>query len=108
MNTVYSTKPQQMLEISPLDALWSLYKSQTKRVRDAFRKRLLAESVSDKHAAAMKTYESQLPSKVRKSVSMMAESIKRSVDEVRNASVTKSHVGRPAEDFLAELESEES
>lgn len=29
--------------VSPIDALWTLYKSQTKKVREAFRMRLIAE-----------------------------------------------------------------
>lgn len=34
--------------ISPIDALWALYQSQTKRVRKAFRQRIIAEENEDK------------------------------------------------------------
>lgn len=37
--------------VNPLDALWSLFKSQPKNVRKAFAERLLAEDVE---AAAMR------------------------------------------------------
>ena len=33
--------------ISPIDALWALYQSQTKRVRKAFRQRIIAEENED-------------------------------------------------------------
>lgn len=33
--------------ISPIDALWTLYQSQTKRVRKAFRQRIIAEENED-------------------------------------------------------------
>ena len=36
-------------EISPLDALWALYQSQSKRVRNAFRIRVLAEKADEKN-----------------------------------------------------------
>lgn len=95
-------------EISPIDALWAIYQSQSKRVRNAFRKRLLAESLPDKKVEAMKAYESQLSPEVCKAVSLMAISVKRSAEDVRRAAAAKTHVGRPAEDLLAELEAEES
>lgn len=34
-------------QISPLDALWALFKSQPKKVREAFTHRLLEEETSD-------------------------------------------------------------
>ena len=53
-------------------------------------------------------YEQQSPDEVRKSVSMMAISIKKSADEVRQAALNSTHIGRCAEDFLNELEQEKS
>lgn len=97
--TTYSGK------ISTLDALWALYQSQSKLVRDAFRMRVLAEKTAKKD---MQPYEQQLPDEVRKSVSMMAISIKKSADEVRQAALNSTQIGRRAEDFLNELEQEKS
>ena len=95
-------------KISTLDALWTLYQSQSKHVRDAFRMRVLAENTSKKDTEGNLPYEQQLPDKVRKSVSMMAISIKKSAEEVRQAALNNTHVGRRAEDFLNELEQEKS
>ena len=93
--------------ISPIDALWALYQSQTKRVRKAFRSRLLAEDMADKKNMEMREYERKLPPEVRKSVSMMAYAVKQGVADVHHAAANHTHVGRNADDFLAELEQEE-
>lgn len=93
-------------EISPLDALWALYQSQSKRVRNAFRIRVLAEKADEKNVEDMRAYEQQLPNDVRESVRMMAVSVKKSAEEVRQATLNNTHVGRRAEEFLAELEQE--
>ncbi len=98
--TVYNTK------ISPLDALWALYQSQSKLVREAFRMRILSEKTSEKVAEDIHSYEQQLPDDVRNSVCMMAVSIKESAEEARQAALNNTHVGRRAEDFLSELEQE--
>lgn len=100
--TTYSGK------ISTLDALWALYQSQSKLVRDAFRMRVLAEKTAKKDVEVNQPYEQQLPDEVRKSVSKIAISIKKSADEVRQAALNNTHIGRRAEDFLNELEQEKS
>lgn len=46
-----TTVQQQTTEISPLDALWALYQSQTKRVRKAFLKRLMAQETKNRELA---------------------------------------------------------
>ena len=46
-----TTIQQQTTEISPLDALWALYQSQTKRVRKAFLKRLMAQETKNRELA---------------------------------------------------------
>ena len=46
-----TTVQQQTTEISPLDALWALYQSQTKRVRKAFLKRLMAQESKNREYA---------------------------------------------------------
>ena len=89
-------------KISTLDALWALYQSQSKLVRDAFRMRVLAEKTAKKDVEVNHPYEQQLPEDVRNSVSMMAISIKKSAEEVRQAALNNTHVGRRAEDFLNE------
>jgi len=92
--------------VSPADALWALYQSQTKRVRKAFRLRLLAEDASDRKKAEMAAYERQLPEKERKVAYDLARAVRKGVADVRQAAANHTHVGRRAEDFLAELEQE--
>ena len=92
--------------VSPLDALWALYQSQTKKVKNAFRSRLLAEEENDKKVLEMKAYEKKLSPEVRTSVCMMAVAVKQGAEEACQAAANNTHVGRPAEDFLAELEKE--
>ena len=94
-------------EISPLDALWALYQSQTKKVQKAFRSRLLAEEKTGKSELEMKAYEEQLSPEVRSSVCMMANAVKQGAEEARQAAANHTHVGRPAEAFLEELEKTE-
>ncbi len=96
-------------DISPIDALWALYQSQSETVRKAFRERILSEKTEkqeDEEAEAMRAYESQLPEDVRTAVNLMAISVKKGVEEVRQASKDHTHVGRSAEDFLLELEND--
>ena len=93
--------------VSPLDALWALYQSQTKKVKNAFRSRLLAEEENDKKALKMKAYEKKLSPEVRTSVCMMAVAVKQGAEEARQAAANNTHVGRSAEEFLAELENED-
>lgn len=95
-------------DISPLDALWTLYRSQSKRVRKAFYKRVLLEQVADMAVENRRSYEQQLSDDMRNSVCLMAKSIQKSAEEVRQATLNKTHVGRRAEDFLNELEQEKS
>ena len=92
--------------VSPTDALWALYQSQTKKVRKAFRLRLLAEELLDKEKAEMAVYERQLPEKEREAAYALACAVRKGVADVRQAAANHTHVGRPAEDFLAELEQE--
>jgi hypothetical protein len=94
--------------VSPLDALWSIYQSQSKRVRKAFRQRILEEEKADKHESEMRAYELQLPSETRESVRVFTNTIKKAVNDVRQAAVDHTHVGRNADDFLSELEQEEA
>ena len=94
--------------VSPLDALWSIYQSQSKRVRKAFRQRILEEEKADKHESEMRAYELQLPSETRESVRVFTNTIKKAVNDVRQAAADHTHVGRKADDFLSELEQEEA
>ena len=94
--------------VSPLDALWSIYKSQSKRVRKAFRQRIMEEEKANKHESEMRAYELQLPSDTRESVCLFAKTVKNAVNDVRQARIDHTHVGRNADDFLSELEQEEA
>lgn len=101
-----ATTPTYQPTISPTDALWALYQSQPKKVRKAFRLRLLAEEASDKREAEMRAYELQLSAKERQAAYELAATIKQGVADVRQAAANHTHVGRRAEDFLVELEKE--
>ena len=103
MGTTASFQPA----ISPVDALWTLYQSQTKRVRKAFRSRILSEEFVEKNAAAMKDYEQTLSPETRDSLFMMADAVKKGAEETRQAAAKNIHVGRNADEFLAELEQDE-
>ncbi len=92
--------------VSPTDALWALYQLQTKKVRKAFRMRLLAEEASDKRDSEMRAYELQLSAKERQAAYELAAAIKQGEADVRQAAANHTHVGRRAEDFLDELEKE--
>lgn len=94
------------VSISPIDALWTLYQSQNKQVRKAFRSRVLAEEASDQKKAEMQAYERTLPPEVRHAARAMTDAIKQSAEEARMAAVNHTHVGRNADDFLTELEQE--
>ena len=102
MTTIPTFQPT----VSPADALWALYQSQTRKVRKAFRLRLLAEEATDREKAEMAAYERQLPEKEREAAYALAHAVRRGVADVRQAALRHTHVGRNAEDFLAELEQE--
>ena len=95
------------ITISPVDALWALYQSQPKTVRKVFRRRVLEEDVSINGTTSTSSQE-QLSPEERKSVSLLAYSIKKAVNEVRSATSNHTHVGRLADDFLSELEHDEA
>ena len=101
-----ATTPTYQPTVSPTDALWALYQSQPKKVRKAFRLRLLAEEASDKKEAEMRAYELQLSAKERQAAYELAATIKQGAADVRQAAANHTHVGRRAEDFLVELEKE--
>ncbi len=58
--------------VSPVDALWALYQSQTKKVREAFSKRVMAEK-------------EELVTKRQQA--MVKESLTRAFDELRSGKV---------------------
>lgn len=58
--------------VSPVDALWALYQSQTKKVRDAFRMRVVAEK-------------EELVTKRQQA--MVKESLTRAFEELRSGKV---------------------
>lgn len=67
-----TTVKQEQNEISTLDALWTLYMSQSKKVRQAFAKRLFAE-----HEA----------SKTKMQQQMVQDSLTRAFDELHSGKV---------------------
>ena len=92
--------------VSPLDALWALYRSQNKRVRKAFRVPLLAEEVEEKENSRMAIYEKGLSVADRDAAYHLADKIKKGVADVQRAVREHQSLGRSAEDFLLELQQE--
>ena len=88
--------------ISPVDALWALYQSQTKKVRQAFCQRLLTEDSLAKKKIG--NSEKQLSKEERLAARKIAETVKLAAAEVKQASLKNTHIGRDADSFLAELE----
>ena len=70
MNTSYPTTSQQIVEVSPVDALWTLIQSQTKSVRKALAKRILAEE-----------------EKTKAQKKMVKESLSRAFDELQAGNI---------------------
>ena len=92
--------------VSQVDALWALYKSQTKKVREAFRMRIFTEEAHSKHEEELQVFAQQIPAQELQAAHALAETVKQGVADVRQAMANNTHVGRRAEDFLAELEQE--
>ena len=99
-----TSQPYYTQSISPVDALWALYQAQTKKVRKAFRRRLLTEETVERKASVNKRPAQELSPNERLAAYQIAETIKKSATEVQQAAQNNSHVGRQAEDFLYELE----
>ncbi len=99
-----ASQPYYTQSISPVDALWALYQAQTKKVRKAFRRRLLTEETVERKASVNKRPAQELSPNERLAAYQIAETIKKSATEVQQAAQNNSHVGRQAEDFLYELE----
>lgn len=90
-------------EVSPIDALWAIYQSQSKRVRRAFLLRLKSEEQAGQEEKRMKAYEKGLSAKERESAHQLADAVKKGVREVEKAARQGKHVGRNANDFLTEM-----
>ena len=80
-----------------------MYMSQSKAVRKVFRVRLHAEEEAESRRKDMEAYAKTLSSEELEAAERMAESVKRSVSEVKKAAEEGRTIGHPAEDLLAEL-----
>lgn len=90
-------------EYNPAEALWAMYMSQSKAVREAFRLRLHAEEEAEARRKSMEAYSMTLPAEELKAAQQMVESIKKGVADVKKAVAEGHTAGRPAEELLAEL-----
>jgi len=63
------------------------------------------EGLTSSKASAMRAFERHIPTQERKKACELVEAIRKGVNDVNNAVVKQTHVGRKAEDFLTELES---
>ena len=92
--------------ISPLEALWSLYQSQNKRVRKAFRVRVLAEETEENEKKQMAAYEQKLTLKEKEAAYRLVDTIKKGVADVHTAIREHKPLGRSADEFLEEMQNE--
>jgi hypothetical protein len=104
MATSVPLSPLNQDMVSPIDALWALYRSQNKRVRKAFRVRILAEEEKENEKVKMAAYEQNLTVAEREAAYQLADKIKKGVDDVQNAVCEHRPLGRSAEDFLLEIQ----
>jgi hypothetical protein len=77
MATSVPLSPLNQDMVSPIDALWALYRSQNKRVRKAFRVRILAEEEKENEKVKMAAYEQNLTVAEREAAYQLADKIKR-------------------------------
>jgi len=92
--------------VSTLDALWTLYQAQTKKVKKEFLKRVAEESDVDKEMKRMGDYEQSLTAAQRMTAHAFVNEIKKRVDDVEQACKEGRHVGRRASEFLKELQTD--
>ena len=102
-----TTVPSQTTEVTPLDALWALYQSQSKRVRKAFLKRIEAQDKAEQYESQMRALDAKLSPDERKKLHQMASAINMRAQEVEQAQKQGKRIGRSADDFLAELRKED-
>jgi len=92
--------------VSPADALWVLYQSQTKKVKKAFLQRIAEEEAAARESKEMNAYEQSLTEAQRTAAHEFVDIVKARANEVVQASKEGHHVGRSANDFLQELQAE--
>ena len=102
MATAISTTMNQGA-ISPVDALWALYQSQNKRVRKAFRIRVMAEETAENEKKQMTAYEQKLTVMEKEAAHHLADTIKRGITDVHIAIRENKALGRSADEFLEEM-----
>lgn len=90
-------------QVSPLEALWSLYQNQTDCVKKAFLKRVNAQSKAEREEAEMRSIEAAMSVEQRTSLHHMAHEVRKRAKDVEEAVEQGKSVGKDAEDFLAEL-----
>lgn len=87
--------------ISPVDALWALFQSQSSKVRKEFAKKLRSFEKAEQEAKKMKAYESTLSQKQRDAADSIAKSIKVALGELGSPEVG---LGRDIEELFSEEE----
>jgi len=88
--------------IDPVDALWSLFLTQSQAVKDAFKERIMEWS-SVEYSGDIKAYESCLPKDTVLKAHEIAKSIESGIKEVESAAKSGRAAGRPARELLREL-----
>ena len=88
--------------VSPADALWSLFMSQTKAVKDELRKRFLVLNKEEIRAKRLKKYEASLTPAQREKALEIANSISIALKDAQR----DDYEGTPIDEFLQELSNE--
>ena len=94
------------ITISPADALWALYQSQTEKEKKAFLQRIVEEEASIKLSLEMDAYEQSLTEEQRMVAHDFVEVVKQRINDVEQAAKEGRRIGRSANDFLQELQAE--
>lgn len=89
--------------ISTVDALWALFMSQSKSVRNELSKRMQALEAEERQRRKMKAYEATLTPEQREKAHEIADTTVRCVNEVEEAYRQGKKPGRPVDELLKEL-----
>ncbi len=92
--------------ISPVDALWSLFLNQPKAIRKELSKRMKELNDSEREARKLKEYEATLSPETVAKAHEIAQTIIDGVREVENAHAEGKSFGTPIDVFFQELEEE--
>lgn len=90
--------------LDPVDALWTLFQTQSQVVKEAFKKRLMSwNPIPETYNGDIEAYESTLSEETQKEAHKIAQSIVDGVAEVEKAVSEGKRPGRSARELLKEI-----